>query len=98
MVAVIIFIIVSIIDYLDGYLVCKWNVVSNFGKFVDFMVDKLLVMLVFIMLIELGMVLVWIVVVIICCELVVIGLRFLLVEIGGIVLAAVMFGKIKIFS
>ena len=96
--AAIIFAIASITDYLDGYLARKWNVVSNFGKFADPMADKLLVMSAFIMLIELGMAPAWIVAVIICRELAVTGLRLLLVETGGTVLAAAMPGKIKTFS
>ena len=72
--------------------------VSNFGKFADPMADKLLVMSAFIMLIELGMAPAWIVAVIICRELAVTGLRLLLVETGGTVLAAAMPGKIKTFS
>ena len=97
-VAAIIFAVASITDYLDGYLARKWNVVSNFGKFADPMADKLLVMSAFIMLIELGMAPAWIVAVIICRELAVTGLRLLLVETGGTVLAAAMPGKIKTFS
>lgn len=97
-VAAIIFAIASITDYLDGYLARKWNVVSNFGKFADPMADKLLVMSACIMLIELGMAPAWIVAVIICRELAVTGLRILLVETGGTVLAAAMPGKIKTFS
>ena len=98
MIAAIIFTIASITDYLDGYLARKWNVVSNFGKFADPMADKLLVMSAFIMLIELGMAPAWLVAVIICRELAVTGLRLLLVETGGTVLAAAMPGKIKTFS
>ena len=90
-VAAIIFAIASITDYLDGYLARKWNMVSNFGKFADPMAD-------FIILIELGMAPAWIVAVIICRELAVTGLRLLLVETGGTVLAAAMPGKIKTFS
>ena len=87
MIAAIIFAIASITDYLDGYLARKWNVVSNFGKFADPMADKLLVMSAFIMLIELEMAPAWIVSVIVCRELAVTGLRLLLVETGGTVLA-----------
>ena len=71
---------------------------SNFGKFADPMADKLLVMSAFIMMIELKMVPAWIAAVIICRELAVTGLRLLLVETGGTVLAAAMPGKIKTFS
>lgn len=87
-VAAVIFAIASITDYLDGFLARKWNVVSNFGKFADPMADKLLVMSAFIMMIELKMVPAWIAAVIICRELAVTGLRLLLVETGGTVLAA----------
>ena len=97
-IAAVIFAIASITDYLDGYLARKWQVVSNFGKFADPMADKLLVMSAFIMMIELKMVPAWIAAVIICRELAVTGLRLLLVETGGTILAAAMPGKIKTFS
>ena len=78
--AAVVFAIASITDYLDGYLARKWHVVTNFGKFADPLADQAPA---------------WVVSVIICRELAVTGLRLLLVENGGTVLAAAMPGKIK---
>ena len=97
-VAAVIFAIASITDYLDGFLARKWKVVSNFGKFADPLADKMLVMSAFIMLVGINQAPAWVVSVIICRELAVTGLRLLLVENGGTVLAAAMPGKIKTFS
>lgn len=97
-VAAIVFALASITDYLDGYLARKWQVVTNFGKFADPLADKMLVMTAFIMLVELKMVPAWIAAIIICRELAVTGLRLLLVENGGTVLAAAMPGKVKTFT
>lgn len=96
--AAIIFALASMTDYLDGYLARKWKVVTNFGKFADPMADKILVMAAFIMLVELSLAPAWIVAIIVCRELAVTGLRLLLVETGGTVLAAAIPGKIKTFS
>ena len=94
-IAAIVFAVASFTDYLDGYLARKWHVVTNFGKFADPLADKMLVMSAFIMLVGLDMVPAWVAAVIIFRELAVTGLRLLLMENGGTVLAAAMPGKIK---
>lgn len=93
--AAIVFSVASITDWLDGYLARKMNIVSNFGKFADPLADKMLVMTAFVLLIQLEMAPAWVVAVIVCRELAVTGLRLLLVEQGGTVLAAAWPGKVK---
>lgn len=92
--AMIIFSIASITDFLDGYLARKYHLITNFGKFADPLADKLLVMTAFITLVGAGVIPMWIVAIIVCRELAVTGLRLLLVN-DGEVLAAACPGKVK---
>ncbi|WP_440895385.1 CDP-diacylglycerol--glycerol-3-phosphate 3-phosphatidyltransferase [Amphibacillus sp. Q70] len=93
-VAALLFILASGTDWLDGYYARKYNLVTNLGKFLDPMADKLLVTAAFVLLIELGLAPAWLVIIILSREFAVTGLR--LVAAGeGIVLAAGNMGKWK---
>lgn len=96
--AAIIFAVASLTDFLDGQIARRQHLVTNFGKFADPLADKLLVITALIFLTSFGIVPTWMTVVIVIRELAVTGLRTLIVENNGKVLAAQMPGKIKTFS
>lgn len=95
LVATVVFAVASYTDYLDGHIARARGLVTNFGKFADPLADKMLVMTAFIFLVAMGKAPAWVIAIIVCRELAVTGLRLLLVENKGQVLAAKMPGKIK---
>lgn len=91
----IIFIIASITDKLDGYIARSRNQVTTFGKFLDPLADKILVLTALVMLVEYGKIPAWIPVIVLAREFLVSGYRLVAVEKGGKVIAASIWGKLK---
>ncbi len=91
-IAVLLFVFASITDALDGHIARKHNLVTNFGKFMDPLADKLLVSAALICLV--GRIPAWIVIVIISRELIISGFRTIAAD-NGIVIAASIWGKVK---
>ena len=93
-IAAAIFIVASITDLLDGKIARKYNLVTNFGKFMDPLADKLLVCSAMICLIQTGQLAAWIVVIIIAREFIISGFRLIASD-NGVVIAASYWGKFK---
>lgn len=91
----VIFIIASITDKLDGTIARKNNLVTNFGKFLDPIADKILVISALVMLVEFGKIPAWIPIIVIVREFLVSGYRLIAVENNGQVIAANIWGKLK---
>ena len=95
--AAVLFALACFTDFLDGHLARKNNWITDFGKFIDPVADKLLVLSAFIMLIHLGLVPAWLVILILARELAVDGLRMIAGS-KGQVIAAAKLGKLKTVS
>ncbi len=89
-----IFIIASLTDLLDGKIARKYHLVTNFGKFMDPLADKLLVCSALIALIEMERIPSWVVIIIISREFIISGFRLIASD-NGVVIAASYFGKFK---
>lgn len=90
-----IFIVASITDKLDGYIARSRNQVTTFGKFLDPLADKILVLAAMVVLVEKGLLPAWIPVIVLAREFIVSGFRLIAVEKGGKVIAASIWGKLK---
>lgn len=96
-IAAVIFIVASFTDLLDGKIARKYNLVTNFGKFMDPLADKLLVCSGLICLVGLGQLPAWFVIIIISREFIISGFRLVASD-NGVVIAASYWGKFKTVS
>ncbi|MCI8273486.1 MAG: CDP-diacylglycerol--glycerol-3-phosphate 3-phosphatidyltransferase [Clostridia bacterium] len=90
-----IFIVASITDKLDGYIARSRNQITTFGKFLDPLADKILVLTAMVLLVELDKIPAWIPIIVLAREFLVSGYRLIAVEKGGQVIAASFWGKLK---
>lgn len=95
--ALVIFVIAAATDYLDGYVARKYNQVTDFGKFMDPLADKLIVAAALILFVENGQMAGWACLLVIAREFAVTGLRLIAME-RGVVIAAAFSGKVKTMS
>ena len=95
--ALLIFVIASFTDFLDGYIARKNHLVTNFGKFMDPLADKLLVSAAMICLVSMNRLPAWMVIIIISREFAISGFRLIAAD-NGIVIAASWWGKFKTVS
>lgn len=93
-IALILFVVAGITDYVDGMIARRWQIITDFGKLMDPLVDKIMMAAAFILLIPLGAIPAWVIIIIVSREFLVTGLRLLALS-KGTVLAAESLGKHK---
>lgn len=93
----IVFVLAAASDAIDGYVARKYDMVTTFGKFVDPLVDKILVLAAFVLMVEKGGLPGWIVVIVVARELVITGFRTIAAD-KGVTIAASNLGKLKTIS
>ena len=93
-IAAVIFIVAALSDAVDGHIARKYNLITNFGKFIDPLADKLLVCSALICFVELRLVPAWIIIIIISREFIISGFRLVASD-KGVVIAASYWGKVK---
>ena len=96
-VALVVFILASATDFVDGYLARRDHMVTDFGKFMDPLADKMLVMSAMLWFVEVGRMPAWALLIVVVREFAVSGLRLIAVD-NGRVIAAAWSGKVKTFS
>jgi CDP-diacylglycerol--glycerol-3-phosphate 3-phosphatidyltransferase len=96
-IALIVFIVASITDFVDGYIARRYHQITDFGKFMDPLADKLLVTSAMVWFVEMGMMPAWVLLLVIAREFSVTGLRLIAVD-QGRVIAAGFSGKVKTAS
>ena len=92
---VILFILISLTDFFDGYIARRDNLVTNFGKLMDPIADKIFVFSILIVLVRYNLLSVWFVLILLSREFVVVAIRTLIVENGGEIVAASNVAKLK---
>jgi len=94
MIALVLFCAASFTDFLDGYIARRDHLVTNFGKFMDPLADKMLVCSALICLVQMNRLAAWVVIILISREFIISGFRLIASD-NGIVIAASMWGKVK---